>query len=264
MNILPDNQPQKLISPGEIYKLGDHLLACGDCKDINLVDKLVTGGGNIRLILTDPPYGVAYVENKEHFKSTIGANLSAPRQIVGDELRTDDQYAEFTKSWITPILKNLEVKNAFYIFNCDMMMCSLRQGMKQAGLYYSQMIIWVKNNIVIGRKDYNPQHEVLAYGWYGRHKFERAKGKSVIFHAKPHHSKLHPTMKPVGLLRKFILNSSKTNDIVYDPFGGSGSTLMACEQTKRKCLMIEIDPFYCQVIIDRWEKLTNKTAEIKL
>ena len=261
MNISAENQPKKLINPGDIYKLGDHILACGDSKDGALVEKMAIEGDRIRLVLTDPPYGVAYVENKAHFKSIIGANLSMPREILGDGIQTDEQYIKFTKEWIAPILTKMEAKNAFYIFNCDMMICALRQGIKQAGLYYSQMIIWIKNNIVIGRNDYNPQHEIILYGWYGTHKFERAKDKSVIFHAKPYRSKLHPTMKPIGLLRKLILNSSKIGDIVYDPFGGSGSTLMACEQTKRKCWMIELDPFYCDVIITRWSKYTGKQAE---
>ncbi len=141
------------------------------------------------------------------------------------------------------------------------MMCALRAGMKQAGIYYSQMIIWIKNQIVVGRKDYLPQHEVIAYGWHGRHKMERSKGKSVIFHPKPHRSALHPTMKPIGLLRQLILNSTKINDTVYDPFAGSGSTLIACEHLKRKSIIIELDPTHCSTIIQRWELLTGKKAE---
>jgi DNA modification methylase len=104
-------------------------------------------------------------------------------------------------------------------------------------------------------------HELIAYGWHGSHKFERSKSKSVMFHAKPHRSKKHPTMKPVGLLRKLILNSTKVNEYVYDPFGGSGSTLIACEQTKRRCLIIELDPKYCEVIKKRYEIYINQKEQ---
>jgi len=141
------------------------------------------------------------------------------------------------------------------------MLCALRQGMKSAGIYYSQMIIWIKNTVVLGRKDYLCQHEIIAYGWHGRHKQERGKARSVMFYPKPHKSALHPTMKPVGLLRQLILNSTKKGDTVYDPYGGSGSTLIACEHTGRRCAMIEIDPKYVGTIISRWEKLTNKKAK---
>jgi len=109
--------------------------------------------------------------------------------------------------------------------------------------------------IIKDRKDYNPQHELIVYGWYGQHKFESRQGKTVIFNPRPQKSVLHPTMKPIPLLRKFILNSTKIGDTVYDPFGGSGSTMIGCEHTKRRCLMIEKDETYCQVIIDRFNKL---------
>ena len=132
---------------------------------------------------------------------------------------------------------------------------------KEAGYYYSQMIIWVKNTVVLGRKDYLPMHELIAYGWMGRHKMERSKAKSVLFHPKPARSKLHPTQKPIGLLRKLIPNSTKINEWIYDPFLGSGSTLIACEHLGRRCLGTEIDEQYCDIIIRRWEKLTNGTAE---
>ena len=109
--------------------------------------------------------------------------------------------------------------------------------------------------------DYLPQHELIAYGWFGTHSFERSKDKSVLMYPKPSKSLLHPTMKPIPLLRGLILNSTKLNGIVYDPFGGSGSTLIACEQTKRTCFMVELDPEYCQTIIDQFEKLTGIKAK---
>lgn len=243
---------------GEIYALGEHRLFCGDCMDIP--DEFF-GEDKIRMILTDPPYGVAYVENKKHLKETVGSELGVGTVIAGDQLRTDEQYAIFTKDWLEQAKKRMASYNTVYIFNGDMMFCSLRAGMKMAGVYYSQLIIWIKNTVVIGRKDYLPQHELIAYGWFGKHKPERGKDRSVLFHPKPSSNKLHPTMKPVGILRKLILNSTKKGEFVYDPFGGSGSTLIACEHTKRKCLMIEMDTNYCSKIIKRWEILTKKQAK---
>lgn len=239
---------------GEIYQLGEHRLVCGDGTDSQLVDKLV-GGEQVRLILTDPPYGVAYVESKASLVKNV-----AHTAIQNDQHQSAEQYEAFTKAWLHVVVPHLTKKNASYIFNSDKMLFALRDGMLAADVRFSQLLIWVKTQAVIGRLDYLPQHELIAYGWHGTHEFMRSKDKSVLAYPKPSRSKLHPTMKPVGLLRNLILNSSRIGDIVYDPFGGSGSTLMACEQTKRKCLMVELDPKYCQVIIDRWQKLTGLEA----
>jgi DNA modification methylase len=140
------------------------------------------------------------------------------------------------------------------------MIFALKNSLDELKIKLAQLLIWIKNHAVVGRLDYLPQHELIAYGWYGRHKFVRSKDKSVLFYPKPSKSKLHPTMKPIRLLRKLILNSSKINDLVYDPFLGSGSTMIACEQTKRRCFGIELSPEYCQVIINRFEKLTGIKA----
>jgi len=242
---------------GEIVKLGDHRLICGDAKDPEIVEKLV-GEDQIRIVLTDPPYGVKYAskERVDFYRNVVKAPISKEKDIANDDL-TGDNYTDFTKEWIEPVKNYLVKKNAFYIFNSDQMIFELKKAMDQSGIYYSQLIIWIKNTIFPGMKDYLTQHELIAYGWKGRHKFEKSKRKSVIFYPKPHRSKLHPTMKPVGLLRKLILNSTKVGEVIYDPFGGSGSTLIACEQTKRKCLMIELDEDYCEVIRKRYERYVN-------
>lgn len=219
---------------GDIYKLGSHILGCGSSLDKDFVDKVIAVGGvlAVRAIVSDPPYGVAY-KAKNH------------ELIENDQIQTEDEYSEFTKAYLDIIKTHLESYNAFYIFNSDMMYPALRTGIKQAGYYYSQGIIWVKNTVVLGRKDYLPMHELIAYGWYGRHKMERSKAKSVIFHPKPSASKIHPTQKPVGLLRKLIPNSTKTGEWIYDGFLGGGSTLIACEHLGRRCIGIEIDLGYC-------------------
>lgn len=240
---------------GDIWILGDHRLMCADTihDDISPLFK-----HKVRLVLTDPPYGVNYVDSKKMLEA-VGKDINVKKDIENDEVEIGD-YSEFTKNWLEKVVPHLEDYNACYIFNVDLMTCAIRKGMADAKFYFSQTLIWVKNNSVIGRKDYLPQHELVTYGWYGKHKFERLKDKSVIFYPKPTASKLHPTMKPVGLLRKFINNSSVIGDVVFDCFGGSGSTLVACEHLKRKCYMVEVDPVYCDTIVRRWEKLTGRKA----
>lgn len=248
---------KKTIQPGEIWKLGDHLLQCGSSTDEKSVADLMKHAGKVRMILTDPPYGVAYVEGKKDFSKLGKENVKV---IMNDHLQTEEEYALFTQGWLDAVKPFLDTYNACYIFNSDLMFRALRNGIDAAGFYYSQMIVWVKNTVVVGRKDYLPMHEVAAYCWHGRHKMNRPKGKSIIFHPKPAASKLHPTMKPVGLLRKIIPNNTRAGEWVYDPFGGSGSTLIACEHMGRKCAMVELDPGYCSTIIERWETLTGKQA----
>lgn len=253
------------IKEGDIFKLGEHLLLCADARNRGIIQEFLKDI-KISLVLTDPPYGVAYVENKDWvgLRGPGGGGHKEHKKIIGDQMQTDESYAEFTRKWIDAIGGNLTAANSFYIFNSDIMICSVREGMKQAGVYYSQMIIWVKNQVVLGRKDYNPQHELIVYGWKGKHKFYRRKYRSVIAHPKPQKSTLHPTMKPVGLLRKLLVNSTKIGDWIYDPFAGSGSTLIAADQTKRKCALVEIDPAYCNTIIQRWQKLNPDKAVDKL
>jgi len=242
---------------GDIFKLGEHIIACGDSLDPTFVSKVV-GNKKIRAIVCDPPFGVAYVEGKRDFNKL---GVATDKAIIGDQLQTDEQYALFTRTWLEVVVPHLESYNACYIFNSDSMYPALRQGMKAAGFYYSQMIIWIKNHVVMGRKDYLPMFELIAYGWHGRHKMERSKAKSVLFHPKPAASKLHPTQKPVGLLRKLIPNSTKIGEYVYDPFLGGGSTLIACEHLGRRCIGIELEETYITTVIARWEKLTGKKAE---
>ena len=238
------------IKQGEIYKLGEHIIACGDSLNPDFVKKVI-GNKKIRAIISDPPFGVAYVEGKKFLNQKLG--VDSDKNIIGDQLQTDEEYSTFTRTWLGLAIP--------YIFNSDLMFPALRQGMKEAGFHYSQMIIWFKNQVVMNRKDYLMMFELIAYGWFGKHKMERSKAKSVLIHPKPSKSKLHPTQKPVGLLRKLIPNSTKVNEYVYDPFLGSGSTLIASEHLGRRCIGIELDPVYVATVIARWEKLTGKQAE---
>jgi DNA modification methylase len=240
---------------GDIYRLGEHRLACGDSSDTILVERLV-GLDKIAVILCDPPYGVSYVESKRGI-----AKLATNKVIANDNIADEVSYEAFTKTWLETVKPYLARKNTVYIFNSDKMLLPTVQAIRASGGKFAQLLVWAKTQAVIGRLDYLPQHELILYGWYGTHSFNKSKDKSVLVYPRPSRSKLHPTMKPVGLLRRLLLNSSKVGEIVFDGFVGSGSTLLACEQTNRRCLAVELDPEYCQTVIDRWEKLTGLMAE---
>lgn len=243
------------ISTGQTFQLGDHLLLCGDSTKKDHVEHLLKGH-TIAHILTDPPYGCDVVASKKGFTQS----RTDHEDIVNDNLQSDEAYRGFTLQWLGAVKAHLASKNSFHIFNSDRMMFPMKEALDQEGFKLSQLLVWVKTGAVIGRLDYLPQHELIAYGWYGRHTFCKSQDKSVLVIPKTQKNDLHPTMKPIPLLRRLILNTTRTGDMIYDPFLGSGSTLLACEQTCRKCVGIEVSPKYCQVIIDRWEKLTGEKA----
>lgn len=245
---------QNSIKQEMIFRLGDHILGCGDSRDKEFVARVV-GKQKIKAIISDPPYGIAVTESKRNFQS-----LKKDKIIKNDHIQSDEEYITFTKDWLDAVIPHLDKKNAMYIFNSDKMIFALREGMKQAGCKFAQLIVWMKTHAVIGRMDYAPMHELIAYGWHGTHEFLKSKDKSVIIYPKPNKSPLHPTTKPVPLIRHLILNSTRIGDTVFDGFMGSGTCLIACEQTKRKCIGIEFDPEYVQATIDRFEKLTGIKA----
>lgn len=249
------NKSSNSIKYGDKFRLGNHLLLCADSRNKDMIAKLL-GDRKIKSVIIDPPYGVAVAESKEGFQT-----LAKNKAIVNDHLQSDAEYRKFTRDWIEAITPHLERKNSFYIFNSDKMVFALREGMMEAGVKFGQLLIWVKTHAVVGRMDYAPQHELIAYGWHGVHEFLKSKDKSVLVCPKPNKSKMHPTTKPLDLIRRLILNGTRIGDVVYDGFLGSGTTLLACEQTKRICIGVELDPEYCQTIIDRFEKLTGLKAE---
>lgn len=243
------------IKYGDAFRLGSHLLLCADSRNKDMVATLI-GKRKIKVVITDPPYGVAVTESKEGFQT-----LAKNKAVANDHIQSDEEYRKFTRDWIEAITPHLERKNAFYIFNSDKMIFALREGMVDAGVKFGQLLIWVKTHAVVGRMDYAPQHELIAYGWHGTHEFLKPKDKSVLVCPKPNKSKMHPTTKPLDLIRRLVLNSTRIGDVVYDGFLGSGTTLLTCEQTKRICVGVELDVEYCQTVIDRFEKLTGLKAE---
>lgn len=252
----PAQKQKRLVKYGNIFRIGNHILGCGDARDTEFVYRVI-GKAKIKLILSDPPYGVLVVESKREFSA-----LKVNKKILNDDITSESEYEKFTRDWLLPVISHLTAKNSAYIFNSDKMLFALRDGMEQADFKFAQLLIWIKNHSVIGRKDYLPQHELIAYGWHGAHDFKKAKDKSVLWYPKPNKSPLHPTQKPIGLLRRLILNSTNVGDMIYDPFAGSGSMGMAAEQTKRSSILIERDEEYCQTIIDRFEKLFGLKAEL--
>lgn len=238
-----------------IWQLGEHRLAYGDCRNKELLKQLI-GKEKINLVCVDPPYGVAVAASKRNFRT-----LSKDKDIANDHVQSDNEYRKFSLEWLEAIAPYLTTKNSAYVFNADKMVWSLRDGMIDAGFKVAQLLVWIKSQAVIGRLDYAPQHELILYGWRGTHRFRHSKDKSVLFYPRPSKSKLHPTTKPIGLIRRLILNSSEIRNNVYDGFLGSGTTLLACEQTKRKCFVVEIDYEYCQTAIRQWEQLTGKKAK---
>lgn len=245
--------PKYNVNQGDIYILGNHKLLCGDSTDSHTVSKLFESKG-ANMVLTDPPYNVDYSE-KNKFLNSISRGNRNQTPIQNDNI-------EDFKQFLINYLKVIPYAdyNTVYMFISGKEIANAINAFKDAGLYYSQDLKWVKNNHVLGRLDYNPKSENIVYGWMGKHEFYGGFQTDVIFEDKPLVSKEHPTMKPVELLKKLITHGSRENGIVYDGFGGSGSTLIACEQTNRICYMMELDPKYCSVIIERWENLTNKKA----
>lgn len=243
------------IKIGTLIKLGRHSLIMGDARDPEIIAKLM-GQEKINLLICDPPYSITLTT------SGFAGNKNSFKPIENDHEQSDDEYSKFTSDWLGCVKPHLNKKNSLYIFNSDKKIFSLRDGMIHSGCHFAQLLVWAKTHSIIGRLDYLPQHELIAYAWIGTHRFMRSKDKSILVYPGTKKNTLHPTMKPIGLIRRLILNSSKINDVVFDNFGGSGSTLIAAEQTRRRCFMIEMDEEYCKVIISRFEKLTGLKAEI--
>lgn len=243
------------IQTGNIIRLGEHLLLAGDATNPAQVDALLAES-TIALLACDPPYGTAAVEARESFTGT----KSRHKKILNDHIQTDEEYRAFTKSWLTPMVPHLAKKNSAYIFGSDKMLFALRDGMQDAGFTFGQLLIWAKTAAIPGRLDYCPQHELIVYGRHGAHKFYKPKDKTILFCPKPAKSPYHVSTKPTSLVNRLILNSSAIGETVYDPFLGSGTTLLSAEMTGRKCAGIEIDLDHCKTIVMRWEKLTGRKA----
>lgn len=237
------------IKRGDLIKLGNHVIMCGDSTSKEDVDRLLKGA-EIALLLVDEPYGCGVVEGRESFTGKAQKH----KEILNDHIQTESEHQAFTQSWLTHVKGYLAPKNAVYLFCIDKMALAIRGALEQEGFKFAQVLIWAKTHAVVGRLDYLPQTESIMYCWYGRHAFHMSKDKNVLVYPKPARSPHHASTKPIGLLRRLILNSSRVNEVVCDMFLGVGSTLMACEQTHRRCVGMEIDPEYCETICMLYER----------
>lgn len=236
---------------GDIWVLGEHRLMCGDSTKASMIQELLSGE-KVDLYITDPPYNVAYE----------GGTKDA-LTILNDEM-DDDGFRDFLVNAFMAVDSVLKEGASFYIWHADSEGYNFRYAVKHCGWLMKQCLIWKKNAMVLGRQDYQWKHEPCLYGWKAgasHNWYSDRKQTTVLEFNKPNRNAEHPTMKPIELFAYQIQNSSRKGDIVLDSFGGSGTSIIACEQLNRKCYMMELDPHYCDVIVARWEKLTGKMAQ---
>lgn len=238
------------VERGDIWMVGRHRLMCGDAASAADVAALMDGK-KANLIVTDPPYGVS-------FKSSDGLT------IQNDSMK-DEEFYTFLLTAFQCMAEHLESGGSAYVFHADTEGLNFRKAFIDAGFHLAGVCIWVKNSLVLGRSDYQWQHEPVLFGWKkgGKHSWYSDRRQTTIWnYDKPKRSRNHPTSKPLDLLGYPICNSSQENAIVLDTFGGSGSTLMACEQLNRICCMMELDEKYASVILRRYVEDTGDAENV--
>lgn len=235
---------------GDIYQLGDHRLMCGDSTKPDDVQTLM-GGALADLLLTDPPYNVDY-EGK-----------TSDKLKIENDKQSDADFRAFLQAAFSCAKDIMKPGAAFYIWHADSEGYNFRGACVDSGLTVHQCLIWKKNGMVLGRQDYQWQHEPCLYGWKegAAHKwYSDRKQTTILEFDKPLRSEAHPTMKPVPLFAYLMQNSTQAGELTVDLFAGSGTSIIAGEQLKRKVYAMELDPKYCDVIIERWENLTKNKA----
>lgn len=246
----PEPPEEPKAKRGDIYKLGRHRLMCGDSTSVTDVEALC-GGRKMDLLITDPPYNVDYEG---------GTGM----KIQNDNME-DEQFRQFLRDAFLTADTVMNPGASFYIWHADSEGYNFRGACHDIGWKVRQCLIWAKNTLVMGRQDYQWKHEPCLYGWKegaGHNWYSDRKQTTLLEFDRPSRSELHPTMKPVPLFDYQIRNSSRKGDAVLNLFGGSGTTMVACEQDGRTAYLMELDPRYVDVIIDRWEKLTGQKAEL--
>jgi DNA modification methylase len=224
---------------GDLWMIGEHRLLCGDSTKPETYE-LLMNGKKAQLVVTDPPYNVDY-------KGTAG-------KIKNDKM-AEDQFEQFLLAAYSQMYESMTDDASIYVFHSDSHGLAFRKAFEEAGFYLSGCCIWKKQSLVLGRSPYQWQHEPVLFGWKkkGKHQWYTGRKESTIWEFdKPKKNADHPTMKPVALVAYPIMNSTMTGCLVLDPFGGSGSTLIACEQTGRTCYTVELDEKFCDVIVKRY------------
>lgn len=289
------NEPRT--KPGDLWVMGRHRLLCGDSTDPAQVARLM-GGREADLLLTDPPYNVAYGQKNGNsaWDPEKGKRRKDRKIIQNDNFESELAFEHFLTDALAAGRSVMRHGAAFYVWYAAMHAPAVFSACTEAGLELHQEIIWVKNHFTLGRSDYQWMHEPCLYGWKGgaTHYFAPTRAEvtvvddtpnlnkmskpemrrllqeflqgetqtSVLRYDKPLASEAHPTMKPVPLFSRLVRNSSRRGEVVLDLFGGSGTTAIACEQLGRDAYLMELDPAYCDVIIERWEQLTGGTATL--
>ena len=278
---------------GDIYALGRHRLICGDSTDPQIID-ILCGSTVVDLYLTDPPYNVDYASKNKALNAAEKGNR-IQKEIANDRM-ADGQFREFLNKALNAADRHLKPGGVFYIWHASTKGFNFINAVRDAGWEFKQVLIWNKNNMVLGRQDYQWKHEPCLYGWKpgAGHYFIDSRSQLTVYQNeagefepekmtkaelvdlvkkigqlptdlidedKPLRSADHPTMKPLKLMGRCVKNSTRPAEVVLDSFGGSGSTLMACEQLGRVCFTVELDPHYVDVIIKRWEEYTQEEAQ---
>ncbi|CAB4180163.1 COG0863 DNA modification methylase [uncultured Caudovirales phage] len=285
----PDDVPpvplEPVTKPGDTWILGPHRLACADATNIPAVEKMMSGAKG-DLVFTDPPYNVDYDGKK--------SNASRSQEKIKNDKMSPEQFLQFCRDFFASYVAVTKPGAAFYVCHASRSELEFLRAFRESGLHYAAAIIWVKDSLVLSRGDYHFQHEPIIYGakngadvqfhgdptdghydaghemitysWQkaGTHKFFGDRKQTTVWEiARPKSSTMHPTQKPVDLIARAIMNSSKSGDLVVDLFGGSGSTMLACEKLGRVARCTELDPLFCDVIVQRWQNFTGKLATLE-
>jgi DNA modification methylase len=246
-----DEQAPPVTQPGDLILLGAHRLLCGDSTKAEDVTRLMDGA-LAEMVFTDPPYNVGYTgKTKEAL-------------TIENDAMSDSQFFDFLHAAYSAMLGVTKPGGAIYVCHADLEGANFRRALVGAGWLLKQCLIWVKQQFVMGRQDYHWQHEPILYGWApgAAHSWHADRKQTTVWNFdRPQRNGEHPTMKPVELIEYALQNSSAAGARILDPFGGSGSTLIACEQTGRRGYLVELDPRYCDVIVARWENFTGRKAQ---
>lgn len=251
---VPEPEEAPVTKRGEVWTLGAHRLMCGDSTDKKDIARLVgkeEGRGAIDLYLTDPPYGVSYVGGTNEALTIQNDNLE------------DEEFRRFLASAFSTADAVMKPGAVFYIWHASVKNFIFHLACQDVKWAVREYLVWAKNSMTLGRQDYQWRHELCLYGWKdgAAHKWYSDRSQSTVLEFdKPSRCDIHPTKKPIGLFEYLIKNSSKKGDSVLDSFGGSGTTLIACEHLKRKAFLMELDNRYVDAIIKRWQDETGQDA----
>ena len=248
---------------GDVWQLDRHRLMCGDATVAEDMAKLMEGR-LADLCITDPPYGIAYGRKKDQISAIYHTSKGIDGEMTNDNL-SSELFSRFLGLSLENISNVTKAGGVLYVFYAGINSDTFIATVSNNSFKISQILVWIKNHFVVSFVDYKPKHEHIIYGWKrgAGHYFREVNNETTVIHEN--HQNVnddHPTMKPVPLLGRFVVNSSRQDELVIDPFAGSGSTLMACDQLNRECRLMELEPKFCSTIIKRWERASRLKATL--